>query len=48
MDKLKRYRFKTRFVDDPRPIIDLGAIKMPWWCTGYGTIERLRAERNHP
>ena len=35
MDKLKRYRFYTRFVDDPRPLIDLATIKMPWWCTGY-------------
>ena len=31
-----RYRFKTNSVDDPRPLIDMGKINMPWWCTGYG------------
>lgn len=31
-----RYRFKTKSVDDPRPLVDLAEIKMPWWCTGYG------------
>ena len=30
-----RYRFKTYSVDDPRPLIDMASIKMPWWCTGY-------------
>ena len=30
-----RYRFKTNSVSDPRPIIDMAPIKMPWWCTGY-------------
>ena len=34
---LKRYRFKTWSVDDPRPLIDLAPIKMPWWCSGFGT-----------
>ena len=33
---LLRYRFKTRAVDDCRPLIDMKNIKMPWWCTGYG------------
>lgn len=33
---MTRYRFKTRSVDDPRPLVDLSEIKMPWWCTGYG------------
>ena len=33
--KYIRYRFKTKSVDDPRPLIDLGKINMPWWCTGY-------------
>ena len=31
-----RYRFKTWSADDPRPLIDLAPIKMPWWCTGIG------------
>ena len=35
MDKLIWYRFKTKSVDDYRPIIDMAEIQMPWWCTGY-------------
>lgn len=31
-----RYRFKTRSVDDCRPLIDMAPIKMPWWCIGFG------------
>ena len=34
--KYIRYRFKTWSVDDPRPLIDLAPLKMPWWCSGYG------------
>ena len=30
---LKRYRFKTKSVDDYRPLIDFKTINMPWWCT---------------
>ena len=30
-----RYRFKTKSIDDCRPLIDMASIKMPWWCTGY-------------
>ena len=30
-----RYRFKTKAVEDCRPLIDMAVIKMPWWCTGY-------------
>ncbi len=30
-----RYRFKTYSVDDPRPLIDMAKIRMPWWCTGF-------------
>lgn len=30
-----RYRFKTNAVEDCRPLVDMAAIKMPWWCTGY-------------
>ena len=29
------YRFKTKAVDDCRPLIDMKSIQMPWWCTGY-------------
>ncbi|MCD7996503.1 MAG: hypothetical protein LUH21_04635 [Clostridiales bacterium] len=42
--KLIRYRFKTRSVDDFRPLIDMAYIQMPYWCTGtagddsYATI----------
>ena len=31
-----RYRFKTKSVDDCRPLRDMAEIGMPWWCTGYG------------
>lgn len=27
------YRFKTKAVDDFRPLIDMKEIQMPWWCT---------------
>lgn len=32
--KLYRYRFKTKSVNDWRPLIDLKNIQMPYWCTG--------------
>lgn len=35
---LIRYRFKTKSVDDCRPLVDMATIKMPWWCSGYGYI----------
>ena len=31
-----RYRFKTKSVEDCRPLRDTAEIGMPWWCTGYG------------
>lgn len=31
---LRRYRFKTKSVEDFRPLIDMTEIQMPWWCTG--------------
>lgn len=34
MKKLVRYRFKTKAVDDYRPLIDMKDIQMPWWCSG--------------
>lgn len=33
--RMIRYRFKTNSVSDPRPIVDMALIKMPWWCTGF-------------
>lgn len=39
MAKLIRYRFKTRAVDDYRPLVDMKDIKMPWWCTGFAADE---------
>ena len=32
---LVRYKFKTKAVEDYRPLIDMKDIKMPWWCTGF-------------
>lgn len=29
-----KYRFKTKVVDDYRPLIDMKDIQMPWWCSG--------------
>ena len=34
MNDLVWYRFKTKAVDDYRPLIDMKEIQMPWWCTG--------------
>lgn len=28
------YRFKTKAVNDYRPLVDMKHIGMPWWCTG--------------
>ena len=33
-EKLIRYRFSTRSVEDYRPLIDMKPMKMPWWCSG--------------
>lgn len=30
----KRYRFKTKSVAAPRPLIDLKGIQMPYWISG--------------
>lgn len=32
-----RYRFKTKAVDDYRPLVDMKDIQMPYWCTGFAT-----------
>ena len=37
--RLVRYRFKTKAVDDYRPLVDMKDIGTPWWCTGYATDE---------
>ena len=34
MNDLVWYRFKTKSVQDYRPLIDMKEIQMPWWCTG--------------
>lgn len=31
--RLIRYRFKTKAVDDNRPLINMEKIQMPWWCS---------------
>ena len=31
---MKWYRFKTKAVDDYRPLKDMAEIQTPWWCTG--------------
>lgn len=33
--KYIRYRFKTKSIDDPRPLKDLKEIGMPYWVSGY-------------
>lgn len=35
MANLVRYRFKTKSVQDPRPLKDLKHIGMPYWISGY-------------
>lgn len=34
MSKYVWYRFKTRSVDDYRPLIDMKTVGTPWWCSG--------------
>ena len=41
-----RYRFKTYSVDDPRPLIDMRKINMPWWCTGIGYTDGVETAWN--
>ena len=36
MNNLMWYRFKTKSVEDYRPLVDMKDIQMPWWCTGSG------------
>lgn len=31
-----KYRFKTKSVEDYRPLIDMKEIQCPWWCSGEG------------
>ena len=34
--KYIKYRFKTKAIEDYRPLIDMSSIKCPWWCSGQG------------
>ncbi len=34
--KYTKYRFKTKAIDDYRPLIGIPDIKCPWWCLGEG------------
>ena len=36
MSKYIRYRFKTKAIDDYRPLKDMKDIQMPWWSSGEG------------
>jgi hypothetical protein len=38
----KRYRFKTKSVDDYRPLIFNP--KYPWWCSGYTMNTQFEAD----
>ena len=31
---MKKYRFKTKSVEDYRPLVDMSSIHMPYWCSG--------------
>ena len=35
--KYYKYRFKTKSLDDYRPLKDMSEIQCPWWCSGEGT-----------
>ena len=37
MNKYIRYRFKTKAIDDYRPLKDMKYIQCPWWCSGEGS-----------
>ena len=34
--KYKKYRFKTKSIEDYRPLLDMKDIQCPWWCSGEG------------
>lgn len=36
MSKYKKYRFKTKALEDYRPLKDMKEIQCPWWCSGEG------------
>ena len=36
MSKYIKYRFKTKAIDDYRPLKDMKDIQCPWWCSGEG------------
>ena len=35
--KYIRYRFKTKAIEDYRPLLDMKSIQCPWWCSGEGS-----------
>lgn len=37
MSKYIKYRFKTKAIEDYRPLKDMKDIQCPWWCSGEGT-----------
>lgn len=37
MSKYIKYRFKTKALEDYRPLKDMKEIQCPWWCSGEGT-----------
>lgn len=37
MSKYIKYRFKTKSIEDYRPLKDMENIQCPWWCSGEGT-----------
>lgn len=36
MSKYKKYRFKTKALEDYRPLKNMKEIQCPWWCSGEG------------
>lgn len=37
MSKFFKCRFKTKAIEDYRPLKDMEKIQMPWWCSEEGT-----------
>lgn len=35
--KYSKLRFKTKSIEDYRPLKDMKEIQCPWWCSGEGT-----------
>ena len=41
MSKYIKYRFKTKAIEDYRPLKDMKDIQCPWWCSGEGTDDAI-------